>query len=118
VPHAARVGIWNLKTGTLVARLREQAAGKIVNVGDKVVTRPETVAAQERQANSCALALAVKTELIAHTPPPKKDEDAGADAATTDDDAGAPSDLSAPAPDAGATPPAPTPPAPAPVDGG
>jgi hypothetical protein len=110
IPHAARVGIWNLQNGELVARMREQASGRAVPVGDRVVTRPETVAAQERQANSCALALAVKTELVAHTPPPKKDADAGADAAASEDAAVQSSDAAAAPPDAAA-------PA-APADGG
>jgi hypothetical protein len=79
-PHAARIGIWNLQTGQLVARMREQAAGRAVPVGDRVVQREETIAAQERQANSCALALAARQQLERHAPPPaKKDADAGAD---------------------------------------
>ena len=90
VPHAARVGIWNLKTGELVARMREQAAGRVMPVGDRMITREETIAAQERQANSCALAVAAREELAAHTPPPPKAEaDAGADAAAESQDAAA-----------------------------
>jgi hypothetical protein len=81
VPHAARVGIWNLKTGEQIARMREQAAGRAIPVGERVITREETIAAQERQANSCALALSVREELQAHAPPPPK-PDAGADAAS------------------------------------
>jgi hypothetical protein len=114
VPHAARVGIWKLDTGELVARMREQAAGRALPVGDQVVTRAETIAAQERQANSCALALAVKSELVAHTPPPKKDADAGAadaaaDAAAQESSDAAPASVDAApapvaAPDSGAAP--------------
>ena len=112
VPHAARIGVWNLKTGTLVARMREQAAGRVMPVGDQVITRQETIAAQERQANSCALAVAAREELAAHTPPPPKTEaDAGADAEAESDDAGAP----VAAPDDAGTPVAPEQPAP---DGG
>jgi hypothetical protein len=69
VPHMARIGVWNLKTGELVARLREQASGRVVPVGDRVITRQETVAAQERQVNSCALALAVREKLEPPAPP-------------------------------------------------
>jgi hypothetical protein len=59
VAHAARVGIWDLRSHRLLLRLRRQASGSFVPVGDRVVRRTETVAAQQRQANSCALALAV-----------------------------------------------------------
>lgn len=57
--HAARVGIWDLHSQQVVLRVRRQASGSFVPVGDRVVRRTETVAAQQRQANSCALALAV-----------------------------------------------------------
>jgi hypothetical protein len=79
VPHAARVAIYNLQTGQLVARMREQAAGRALPVGERVVQREETVAAQERQANSCALALSVREQLNRHAPPPptKEELDAG-----------------------------------------
>lgn len=58
--HAARVGIWDLRDGRLLVRVRRDAAGTFVPVGGRVVRRPETLAAQSRQANSCALATAVK----------------------------------------------------------
>jgi hypothetical protein len=58
-PHEARVGIWDLRSHQLVLRVRRQASGSFVPVGDRVVRRAETIAAQQRQANSCALALAV-----------------------------------------------------------
>lgn len=91
VPHAARIGVWNLGTGQLVARMREQAAGRVMPVGDRVVTREETIAAQERQANSCALALAAREELVRHTPPPPKpaEADGGADAEAASEEGGA-----------------------------
>jgi hypothetical protein len=61
--HAARIGIWDLKTKTPLLRLKADAAGHFVPVGDRVVQNPETVMAQQRQTNSCALALAVKDAL-------------------------------------------------------
>jgi hypothetical protein len=73
VAHHARVGVWDLKSGKQLVRLRTLADGRFVPVGNQHVARvPDelrsedqrrSVAAQERQANSCALALAVKTEI-------------------------------------------------------
>jgi hypothetical protein len=62
-PHFARVGIWELATKTPLLRLRAEAAGEFVPMGGRVVTSPETVAAQARQSNSCALALAVRSRI-------------------------------------------------------
>ena len=61
--HAARVAVWSLKTNDQLLRIRAQAAGRFVPVGEKVARDPKIVAAQQRQANSCALALAVKRAL-------------------------------------------------------
>lgn len=65
LPHFARVGIWDVATKAPLLRLRAQAFADVAPMGGRVVTTPETVAAQSRQANSCALALAVRarTEL-------------------------------------------------------
>lgn len=82
--HAARVGVWDLRTQQLVLRVRREAAGTFVPVGDRVVRRTETVAAQQRQANSCALALAVRS--AAETLEPKTAGEAAA--AAEADDAG------------------------------
>lgn len=60
VPHMARVGIWEIATGKPVLRLRKEASGKFVAVGKAVVNDPANLAAQQRQANSCALALEVR----------------------------------------------------------
>jgi hypothetical protein len=60
VAHMARVGIWDLQRDRGVLRLRREAFGKFVPVGGRVIRRAETVAAQNRQANSCALATAVR----------------------------------------------------------
>ncbi len=61
--HRARVGIWNLSSGKQLLRLRATAGGRLVAVGKSVPHDPRIVAAQKRQANSCALALAVKEAL-------------------------------------------------------
>jgi hypothetical protein len=63
VPHMARVGIWNLKTGEQLLRWRSKAAAQLVAVGQPRAKREETVAAQARQANSCALAIDVRDAL-------------------------------------------------------
>lgn len=61
--HAARVGIWDLRSGQQLLRLRAQAAGDFVPVGNRPSTDQKIVAAQKRQVNSCALALGVKEAL-------------------------------------------------------
>lgn len=63
VAHSARVGIWDLATGKQILRLRAEAAGRFVPVGDGVVRTPETVASEERQVNSCAIGLDVRDAL-------------------------------------------------------
>jgi hypothetical protein len=79
VGHFARVGIWDLRSGELVARVRRRAEGYFVPVGERTVDRQETNFAQQRQANSCALALSVRTALT-----PKVPEEAAPDAGATD----------------------------------
>jgi len=69
--HFARVGIWDLKTGELLLRVRSQAAGELRDVGARrggVAVQ----AARQRQANSCALALDVKrrAQTLQGAPPP------------------------------------------------
>lgn len=71
VAHPVRVGIWDLNTGKLVLRLRRQAVGQPLPVGERVVRTPETAFAAQRQANNCALALSVKAALT-------RDDDANA----------------------------------------
>lgn len=80
VPHMARVGIWNLETGAQLLRLRTEAAGKFVPVGKTIVKNPTSQAAQQRQANSCALALEVRhaltpKPLAPSTPPASTDSE-------------------------------------------
>jgi hypothetical protein len=64
-PHFARVGVWELSGKTPLLRVRAQAAGDFVPMGGRVITNPETVRAQARQANNCALALAVRSRIDA-----------------------------------------------------
>lgn len=61
-PHHARVGIWDLTTNQPVVIWRAQAAAMVVQMG-RVVTRRESIAAEQRQANSCQLALDVKAAI-------------------------------------------------------
>jgi hypothetical protein len=60
VGHPARVGIWELATGKQLLRLRSNASGRFVSMGERVVRDPMIVAAQERQVNGCQLALEVR----------------------------------------------------------
>ncbi len=60
-PHYARVGIWDLESERLLVRLRRMASGTLLAVGTRTGQQSrENLAAQQRQTNSCALALAVK----------------------------------------------------------
>lgn len=58
--HPARVGVWDVREGKLVLRLRAEAGGDFVPVGNGAAVSPVTLAAEQRQVNSCALALDVK----------------------------------------------------------
>jgi hypothetical protein len=60
IAHPARVGIWDVREGKLILRLRAEAGGDFVPVGAGAMVSPETLAAEQRQVNSCALALEVK----------------------------------------------------------
>jgi hypothetical protein len=75
VAHAARIGVWNLKTGQQLLRLRAVAGGRLVPAGAKRVHDRKIMAAQQRQANSCALALAVKQALEGQPPKPGTEPD-------------------------------------------
>jgi hypothetical protein len=63
VEHYARIGIWDVASKKPVFRLRAVAGGKLRQMGAKVVTDPDNLAAQQRQANSCALGLAARHAL-------------------------------------------------------
>jgi hypothetical protein len=61
--HMARVGVWDLDSGRQLVRLRASAGGEFIPVGKRVIEDPRIKAAQQRQVNSCALALALKQKL-------------------------------------------------------
>jgi hypothetical protein len=65
--HPARVGIWDARSGQALLRLNAEASGSFVPVGERIVQSSKTVAAQQRQVNSCALALAVREKIEATT---------------------------------------------------
>ncbi len=60
-PHQARVCAWRLEDGAKVLAVRRDAAGQLM--GGPETTNLETRIARRRQANSCALALAVREAL-------------------------------------------------------
>lgn len=105
LPHFARVGIWDLRSGELLARLKRRADARFVPVGQNVVTREETVFAQQRQVNSCELARAAREALVPKKAEPEAvDADAGAagsDAAPAAEDAAPGTQDAAASPDAG-----------------
>ena len=65
VPHPARVGIWDITANKPVLKLRGEASGRFVPVGKSMVRDPANLAAQQRQANSCSLALDVNRAIEA-----------------------------------------------------
>lgn len=58
VPHMARVGVWRLSDGKPILRLRREARGHLL--GGTPAIEVSSLEARQRQANSCALALAVR----------------------------------------------------------
>ena len=64
-PHFARVGVWDIASKSPLLRLRAQAAADFVAMGGHPTISAETAAAQARQANSCSLALAVRSRIAA-----------------------------------------------------
>lgn len=72
IRHTARVGIWRLKDDKLVLRVRREAGGELLGATPEL--DPEVMEARQRQANSCALALAVRQAMgdtkAGATPPP------------------------------------------------
>lgn len=90
VPHFVRVGVWELSTGKQLMKVRRHAEGRVIPVGNKVVSRTESVNAQKRQAVSCGLALELKS-LLQNRAAPADAVDAGvaAEAGATDADGGA-----------------------------
>jgi hypothetical protein len=56
--HSARVGVWRISDGKPVLRVRREAGGRLL--GAQPAADPDVLDARQRQANSCALALAVR----------------------------------------------------------
>lgn len=56
--HQARIGVWRLSDDKLVLRVRREAAGQLLGATPAVDV--DVMDARQRQANSCALALAVR----------------------------------------------------------
>jgi hypothetical protein len=57
-PHAARVAVWRLSDGKPILRVRRDASGQLI--GGTPSVDGNVMDARQRQANSCALALAVR----------------------------------------------------------
>lgn len=66
LPHFARIGIWEIASGTPLLRVRAVAAGEVVQMGSGSVKDAVTRTATERQANNCALALKARESLEQH----------------------------------------------------
>ena len=67
VPHFARIGIWEIATGTPLLRVRAAAAGEFAQMGTSAAAKnPITQVAQQRQVNNCALALKAREALEQH----------------------------------------------------
>jgi hypothetical protein len=66
-PHTARVFLFGLKPGLdrPLLRIRRDVAGRFIPTGESAPTDPELIEAQQRQVNSCQLALSVR-EALAH----------------------------------------------------
>jgi len=70
LPHDARIGIWDLVTGQRLVRYRGRAEGRLVALGpQRGRLEPDIVAAQERQGNSCALAMELRQALARRVDP-------------------------------------------------
>jgi len=65
LPHPARVTLFGLKPGMdrVLLRLRREIQGRFVPAGENAPTDPAVLAAQQRQVNSCHLALYVREKL-------------------------------------------------------
>jgi hypothetical protein len=64
-PHPARVTLFGLKPGMdrVLLRVRRNIEGRFIPAGQTALTDPDLVAAQQRQVNSCQLALHVREVL-------------------------------------------------------
>lgn len=58
VPHASRVAVFRLSDDKVLLRVRRESGGELIGIAPQADS--EVLAARARQANSCALALAVR----------------------------------------------------------
>ena len=65
MPHPARVTLFGLKPGMdkVLLRVRRDIEGRFIPAGETALTDPDLVASQQRQVNSCQLALFVREVL-------------------------------------------------------
>jgi hypothetical protein len=65
LPHPARVTLFGLKPGMdkVLLRVRRNIEGRFIPAGENALTDPALVASQQRQVNSCQLALFVREVL-------------------------------------------------------
>ena len=61
--HPVRVGIWDLTSGKSVFRMRVDSGAEIMPIGRSHNSEPRVMAAQQRQANNCGIALDVKARI-------------------------------------------------------
>jgi hypothetical protein len=60
LPHEARIGVWDLTTGTLLLKLRARADATFIPMGERTEVDDSVKRAQQRQVNSCALATDIR----------------------------------------------------------
>jgi hypothetical protein len=65
VPHPTRIFLFDVARNKETLRLRRSAGARVISAGESVVTDPEVRDAMQRQANNCALAQSVESELAA-----------------------------------------------------
>jgi hypothetical protein len=63
VDHRVRVGVWDISTGSALAVLQLDAAGRFVRMGANAAPDAQTLLSQQRQANGCAAATQVREAL-------------------------------------------------------
>jgi hypothetical protein len=65
LPHPARVTLFGLKPGMdkVLLRIRRDIEGRFIPAGESALTDPDLIASQQRQVNSCQLALFVREVL-------------------------------------------------------
>jgi hypothetical protein len=65
MPHPARVTLFGLKPGMdrVLLRIRREIDGRFIPAGERAPRDPDVIAAQQRQVNSCQLALYVREVL-------------------------------------------------------